>query len=466
MMVGMVDDRAMRFRQQVMPPVSRRQPRPTPQPVAPTRNSRLNEVARVAMGMNPFTGTSQADRDASTGFIQRHGAMDALLAPASSLVEDFADAGYAPSTAAGRFGLGAAAFGADVLNPVGWAAGAPIDKAIDTGIAIKRGVDALGEIGVRGPSAFAMSAADPAGAQAARNLPRFESSLMQMQNRGFVHPIGGLNIPIEDSSGMNAAILRYLGRHRSREPLLGLGVQHPADVPINTGRAAAGGTYFGASRETSDAGFSGFGNEVYRIQEPLWNVWNTVRNSPGYITPGALQRRMPANVDLNAAEALSLGPATAWDDPLMQQLRDEGYLGYRYADDAFTDWTVGARPFVGLSKESGSSTVGALANQLKLDEVAQGAREVLNVPVEATRNLLSNIRGRVGGAQQASQNAYQNALREYQESERNRLAQEFGSLYNTNPSLLPPAPPGYTPAGPPPSEPGVLDFLQYLFQNQ
>jgi hypothetical protein len=131
----MVDDRALRFRQQALPPASvRRQPRPTPQPVEPTPNSRLNEVARVALGMNPFTGTSQADRDASTGFIQRHGAMDALLAPASSLVEDFADAGYAPSTAAGRFGLGAAAFGADVLNPVGWAVGAPIDKTIGTGL--------------------------------------------------------------------------------------------------------------------------------------------------------------------------------------------------------------------------------------------------------------------------------------------------------------------------------------------
>jgi hypothetical protein len=36
MIVSMVDDRALRFRQQVMPPVSRRQPRPTPQPVEPT----------------------------------------------------------------------------------------------------------------------------------------------------------------------------------------------------------------------------------------------------------------------------------------------------------------------------------------------------------------------------------------------------------------------------------------------
>ena len=130
MIVGMVDDRALRLRQQA----SGRQPRPTPQPVQPTQDSRLNEVARVALGMNPFTGTSQADRDAATGFIQRHGAMDALLAPASSLVEDFADAGYAPSSAAGRFGLGAAAFGADVLNPVGWAVGAPIDKTIGTGL--------------------------------------------------------------------------------------------------------------------------------------------------------------------------------------------------------------------------------------------------------------------------------------------------------------------------------------------
>ena len=98
----------------------------------------MNEVARVALGMNPFTGTSQANRDAATGFIQRHGAMDALLAPASSLVEDFADAGYAPSSAAGRFGLGAAAFGADVLNPVGWAAGGAIAKALGAAVPVAR----------------------------------------------------------------------------------------------------------------------------------------------------------------------------------------------------------------------------------------------------------------------------------------------------------------------------------------
>jgi hypothetical protein len=267
----------------------------------------------------------------------------------------------AGEAAVGRFGLegagaSAARGGATALDLLtGFGAGGVgavgrqgASAAADTGIAIKRGADALGEIGVRGPSAFVMSAADPAGAQAARNLPR------SVDGAG----IGGLNIPVEDSSGINAAILRYLGRHRSKNPLLNLGVQHPRDVPIDSGRAAAGGTYFGTSREASDAGFSNFGNEVYRIQEPLWNVWNTVRNSPGYITTGALQRRMPARIDLNDAEALSIGPSTAWDNPLMQQLRDEGYLGYRYADDAFTDWTVGAKPFVGLSKESGSSTGG------------------------------------------------------------------------------------------------------------
>jgi hypothetical protein len=371
-------------------------------------------------------------------------------------VEDFADAGYAPSSAAGRFGLGAAAFGADVLNPVGWAVGAPIDKAIDAGIAIKRGADALGEIGIRGPSAFVMSAADPAGAQAARNLPR------SVDGAG----IGGLNIPVEDSSGMNAAILRYLGRHRSRKPLLGLGVQHPRDVPIDAGRAAAGGTYFGTSREASDSSFRGFGNEVYRIQEPLWNVWNTVRNSPGYITTGALQRRMPARMDLNDAEALSIGPATAWDNPLMQQLRDEGYLGYRYADDAFTDWTVGARPFVGLSKESGSSTVGALAKELGLNEVAQGAREVLNVPVEAARNVADKVIRqpikKVQDARSASQRAYENALGKYNYNEGLKLQEMFGPSYGTSPNLRPPAPPEYV-AGLAPQQPGPLDFLNYLF---
>jgi hypothetical protein len=45
MIVGMVDDRALRLRQQVMPSVSRRQPRPTPQPVEPTPPSPLDNLA-------------------------------------------------------------------------------------------------------------------------------------------------------------------------------------------------------------------------------------------------------------------------------------------------------------------------------------------------------------------------------------------------------------------------------------
>ena len=470
MIVGMVDDRALRLRQRA----SGRQPRPTPQPVAPTPSSRLNEVARVALGMNPFTGTSQADRDASTGFIQRHGAMDALLAPASSLVEDFADAGYAPSTAAGRFGLGAAAFGADVLNPVGWAVGAPIDKAIDTGIAIKRGVNALGDAGVVGANRFVMAAADPAGAQAARNVT--EADLMQ------------------NPQGLYAAILRNLARHRSKNPYLGLGVKRPENVEAITGRAGGPGTYFGQSQQASDDAYSGFGENVYRIREPFTEVWDTVRNSPGYVTPqdliklqsdnqflSALMSQQRINRDKNLAAQVvpGIGNQTMLDEPLIQDLISRGYKGYKYADDAFTDWTVGAKPLVGLTKVSGPNISRELINDFtnkaryELQDPNNPVNRFLLNPINDARTGINRavdtvvrqpIRA-VRDARSASQEAYQRALSQYDAAEGAKLAEMFGPSYGASSVLRPPAPPGYV-ASTAPQQPGAFDFLQYLFNTQ
>jgi len=88
-----------------------------------------------------------------------------------------------------------------------------------------------------------------------------------------------------------------------------------------------------------------------------------------------------------------------------------------------------------------------------------GAIETLGKPAQAVRN-----------ARQASSNAYQRALEEYSALERaNR--QNFIQNY-PNPSNLPyggnllgaPMPPGYAPLTRP-AEPGALDFLQYLFNT-
>jgi hypothetical protein len=388
------------------------------------------------------------------------------------LPREFDAAGEA---AVDRFGLSGAGAGAvrggatalDLLTGVaaggvGGAGRGAVRGAENVGGQIAAGANALGDIGVTGANRFVMAAADPAGAQAARGLT--EADLMQ------------------NPQGLYAAILRNLARHRSKNPYLGLGVKSPEDVRAITGRAGGPGTYFGQSRQASDDAYSSFGENVYRIREPFTEVWNTVRNSPGYITTEGLQRRMPAKVDLNAAEALSLGPATAWDDLLMRQLRDEGYLGYRYADDAFTDWTVGTKPFVGLSRVSGPKLSQELASDFRnkaryeLQDPNNPVNRFLINPINDARTGISNVVDtavrqpirKVRDARSASQDAYQRALSEYNTAEGTRLAEMYGSPFGGSsvyvPNLRPPAPPGYVPAAPP-QQPGPLDFLQYLFNT-
>jgi hypothetical protein len=76
----------------------------------------------------------------------------------------------------------------------------------------------------------------------------------------------------------------------------------------------------------------------------------------------------------------------------------------------------------------------------------------------------------IRGAREASLNAYQRALDNYQASETNRLQDFFrANVSGPVPSagMLQsgfPRPPGYSPAAAP-AEPGALDFLQYLFNT-
>jgi len=289
MILGMVDDRALRLRQGA----SGRQPRPTPQPVQPTQDSRLNEVARVALGMNPFTGTSQANRDAATGFIQRHGAMDALLAPASSLVEDFADAGYAPSSAAGRFGLGAAAFGADVLNPVGWAAGGAIAKALGAAVPVAR--TAMGTT--------------------ARTLsynPRV-------------------------SPGMQNVFELINARHASPNPNLGATLKHPRDVPVSFGRDWGPGFYYEAGRPLSSTVpypdlLAKYGDTFYQPKMSPLDMIKIARSKGG-----ADVRQDLGLEGVNRVSQMTI------DDPVFRKAMEQGYTGAK----GRTSWLVGNTDRVG-----------------------------------------------------------------------------------------------------------------------
>jgi hypothetical protein len=355
----------------------------------------------------------------------------------------------------------------DVAKDLGlWAAGGAIGRVaapvigagIKAGGEVLKGAKALKDIGVKDISRFVMAAADPAGAQAAGNLTRIPEGRVR----------AGLEIP--NSEGIFAAILRNQGRHRSANPFLGLGVKKPQNVDIDNGRAAGVGSYFATTPEQSRGAYGAFGKEEYRIKEPLINVWNTIRNSPGYATGKTLQELSEQFPELIGPQRSSrgmdhldlLGRNTEWDDPVMKLLQEQGYLGYRYADNAFTDWTVGSNPLTRLAKTDGTPTLEALANKVSLEKLYENVSSTAKKPVDAIRNATQNVSEKIRLSQRATENAYKKALREYGESERDILKNTYGPQYNTNPSLMPPRPPGYTPA-PPPQKPGMKEFLRYLF---
>ena len=326
--------------------------------------------------------------------------------------------------------------------------------------AVAKGANALKSIGVVGPNRFVMSVADNAGAQAARGVT--EKDLM--------------NSP----AGLYAAILRNMARHRSRDPYLGLGVKPPGEAAIKNGNAAGPGTFFAKSQQASDHGYSTYGDNVYRIREPFSEVWNTVRNSPGYIQRGDLP---PV-----AGGGTKIGPATSFNDPLIQDFIKQGYKGFQYADDAFVDWTVGAKPFVGLSKVSGPTIPETLIRNLKDEFPYSSAGKFLNNTIGNVRagvdtavdNVVKTPIKRVRDAKAATQEAYQKTLKEYGDAEAINKQQYLKSLpWNPiTPNLPPPPapslgalkmghpmPPGYLPTAPAPQAPGSLDFLQYLFSK-
>jgi len=486
--------------------MSRRRPRPTPQPVPPTPSpnvfnrlvqsqaNKYGNLGKAILGTGlgaldvPVQAIGGMHRDAAAGStlggqspgsraLQNYGQQvgglwSDVFKPGAGRTEMFLPRQFdaAGEAAVDRFGLegvgaGVVQGGATALDlltglmagGVGVGGGRASVQGVEAADNILRGAGALKDIGVSAPSRFVMAAADPAAAQGVAGLTRVSGSNTSLTP--------GLQIPLENSSGMYAAILRNLARHRSQDPLLNLGVLSPGDVPVATGRAAGPGTYFGATKDASDMSFSSFGNEVYRIREPLTNVWDTVRNSPGYVTDKVLKTIAPSKSSTYPGNP-TIDRATDWNDPLIQNLRDMGYLGYRYADDALTDWTVGAQPFVGLAKESGSSMARALADKVgagkAVGNIADAVTGVVTKPVTAARNLAQQSSRKISDARRATENAYQKALKEYGEKERNTLKETFGSMYDTNPGLLPPAPPGYVPSAPP-VKPGAFDFLRYVF---
>lgn len=206
--------------------------------------------------------------------------------------------------------LGYGALAGDLLMPSLLGTGLALD-AKAAAQPVLAGANALKDLGVKGASRFVMSAADPAAAQALAG-----KSLQEV---------------VQDPSGMQAAIMRYLGRHRSTRPDLGRNLTHPLDVPVDTGRMYGPGTYFAQTPKASEDIFPAFGEKVYRMGSSPREMWDTVRNTAGYAVDDTF-------TSLGVPRP---GTLTPWDDAGLATLRGRGFLGYAHGD-AFTDWMLGA----------------------------------------------------------------------------------------------------------------------------
>lgn len=337
MIVGMVDDRAMRFRQQAAAPLPRprpaiRQPRPTPKPVAPepTPPNPLEEMVNNYLRTSGQLANDQVKYGGQVGglgsrtadlLVGQGGVPDSSLLRAGALVGDIAlDPGWLVP------GLGAA-------------------KGVSAAVPVVRGANALRGTGMKGLPAYATAAGNPQAAASALGKSAEEV--------------------ISEGGPMQGALLRYLGRHRSSNPSLGRGLMHPEDVPIEAGRNFGPSTYFAQTPEISDSSFSGFGKNIYRVgMKP--SGWADTAKSKGYIDGAELLDK-----GLPAPDA-----STKWSDPLIQNLRDEGYLGFKHGL-AFTDWDMGAVPGMGLKKINtmGLDNPGIFGARNLFDSVGEGLKE-------------------------------------------------------------------------------------------
>lgn len=453
--------------------MSRREPRPTPRPIQP-RNDQLNEVARVALGMDPFGGTSQTDRNANAAFVQRHGPLNALFAPVSSIVQDFAAEGYAPSSTAGKVGLGTAAFIADMLNPTGWVAGAPIDKAIGQGIKIATANPATRDAllksitgrlyhGNKGepwrvatnrlpelrdqnwfqadlfstPSKELASSYDyGSGVYTLRNLPEDLNVLDLMPNAPSIS---------EQSPELGAYLRRVYGAERPvgdvgrHLPYTGAGFTKPAELgpeAYSTMSDILPNFGYNAIRHISGQSAGRTGDitaPVYVFLKPEGITATPVNNLPAQIA--AFPKNVGNRIMDTAQEVLRRQDPRYMSESVNKFLDSRGQIIPAHYSSSGTPKRLSVL-------DSGTK----LFDYRPYNQVAN-VIDLINAPVKA-----------VSRAKAQSASDYARLLDKYNEKERQRIG---NALINSG-ALQPPPPPGYLPL-PAPKEPGAYDFLRYLF---
>jgi hypothetical protein len=146
---------------------------------------------------------------------------------------------------------------------------------------------------------------------------------------------------------LQALVHLFAGTTRSKKNITQM--MHPANVPVDTGRVYGPGTYFAQLKRLS--GQFAFGPNYYKMSRNPMAIIKTLR-SKGYITPDKMQEEMGMwfNKEYNIAEHATSNNwrlhgdtdlnAMKWEDPFIQHLISQGYLGYKHGD-ALTNWMVG-----------------------------------------------------------------------------------------------------------------------------
>ena len=471
MIVDMVDDRALRLRQRA----SGRQPRPTPQPVAPTPgplddlvSNYLRTSGRLAEDQVKYGGQVGGLGSRTADLLVNEGVSDSPGLRAGALVGDIGlDPGWLipgvgaakgvqagarlardPTVQARANALTGRLYHGNRNEPWNVAQSRPLDQRLsnwfsadlfstpDYRLASSYGPDAVYNLRNLPPNLKVLDLM-PGGKTVAQQSPELAKALSNL-------PSMGGNNPFDDVAD--------LARHTSLTNLPGdqLG-QLMQEYGFNalrhiSGQGAMGGTgrakpvyaFFDPAGITA-APISPLNRAVYQTGEVLSDI------------PGATRKvteRVGGRFVDSVDEALRQSNAS---NPRVQQfLAERGNVVPGFTSSTGAPRRISVDPDTGRTITSAYNPYPAVSNTI----------QALGRPAQAIR-----------GANQAALNAYQKALDNYQGSEVGRI-QDFFKANVSGPvpsaGMLRsgfPLPPGYTPA-PAPSEPGVLDFLQYLFNTQ
>ena len=481
MLVGMVDDRAMRLRQQAAAaPVSRRQPRPTPRFVEPEPNpfegfaknyarsnqARVDDMVKYGGevgGLGSRTADLLVNQGVSDNLGLRAGALagDILLDPGWLVPAVGAARGVAtgarlakdPTVQARANALMGRLYHGNRNEPWNVAATRPFEQRAgnwfgadlfstpDFKLASSYGLGNNAVFNLKNlPPNLKVLDLMPGGKTVAQQNPELARALSNLPSMGGNNPFDNVADAARHTTLTNlpndqlAQLMQQYGfnalRHVSGQGAMG-----------GTGRAKPVYAFFDPSGITA--------NPISPLNRAMHQTGEVLSDIPG-ATRKVTERvggRFVDSIDEALRQSNSAHPR------VQQFLAERGNIAPGFTSSTGAPRRIVVDPDTGRTLQVPYRPYPAVSNFI----------ETLGKPAQAIR-----------GANQASSNAYQKALDEYpalERANRKNFLENSGGLYPStmyNAGFLSgpplPMPPGYT-SLPRPIEPKPLDFLQYLFSK-